>query len=255
MLRLLVERVRFPNRCASCGAEGPERAAILRLHEGAIFWDLVFESTRRVYVPACRACWRRIGARLWLRRLLIPAILLAACWVCAVQVFRHGREWLVAPGVIAALAAYFLARLLPFGEGSVHRRLGGVWSEGFDPSTRVVALGFRDADFESDTALLAGLGAIEREPPAAFEPRKEPSPALIVLAALLVGSFLLLIAPENLREVRSLSWDPLPSANEVESAIGSLLMLAITPAAVLAGPAFFFLWLFRGRRDRAVPKR
>ena len=75
---------------------------------------------------------------------------------------------------------------------------------------------------------------------------------LTVLGGLLAGSFLLLVAPDNVQTLRGLSWDPLPSADEVEGAFGSLLMLAFTPGAVVAGPAFFLLWLFRGRRNRTA---
>jgi hypothetical protein len=154
-LDLALDRVRFPSRCAECGAPPTRTYALAVEQQGR---------RTALQVPLCERCGERksLGLLAWAAGALAVGVALAVVgamigdWlVPLVPGLRHAA----APIAIALLALALVppAWALRRGRTRFHRRFSPVWIDTPASGEGVVTLRFRRAELRGDVARLAGL--------------------------------------------------------------------------------------------------
>jgi hypothetical protein len=154
-LDLALDRVRFPSRCAECGAP-PTRTYALGVEQ---------QGRRTVLqVPLCDRCGERkaLGLLLWVVGALLAGVgfavvgaMLGDGLVAWVPALRHAATPIALALVALALVPPIWA--LRRGRRRFHSRFSPVWIDAPASSHDVVTLRFRRADLHGEVAKLAGL--------------------------------------------------------------------------------------------------
>jgi hypothetical protein len=168
-------RVRFPARCAGCGAT-PERDVTLELFRGIDVVYFRWGHRCEIPMPMCRACWaqrwrRRAG---WLAGIISAIIAVIALVAVAATLNEEWAPW-VGGGLVALLlpAIYVLRRR----ELEWFQRVASpVWLRDWRPKEASVELCFRDAKLGDDVAVLSGLSAPPMREAHYREPAVAPPP-------------------------------------------------------------------------------
>jgi hypothetical protein len=190
-------RVKFPARCAGCGAS-PSRDVTLEAWRGKDLLVIRWGHYCEVPIPMCQRCW----SRRWRNRILwfvaLPLAIVAVIGLMVVLSQQLGDE--TTPWVMGSLVAV-LSALVLFARGReqewFQQLTSPVWLRRWKPNENRVELCFRDEKLAEEVAVLSGLmappqreanyreSAVSAPPPAWSGPRPRQIPwwsGLIVAA-------------------------------------------------------------------------
>jgi hypothetical protein len=201
-LRLTASQVRFPARCATCGAT-PVRHITLESSRIVATRASVDQKTCQVMMPACAPCWAaRLRRRvLWFLALGFSLALLMALAIGVGDTLgKDARGIMAVVLIVAVVAGIGLIRIRE--QEAFQRVLSPICLRRYDPRAGLVDLCFRDAALADDVALLSGLrdqaqvAATYREPAAAPLPKAWDGPTKRPLpwwSALVIGVMMFVV--------------------------------------------------------------